>query len=764
MQNIITLWLCFLLVLGNTTTLFSQFEEHTWFFGGGNLDRPGILFDQNTNVPAPYNNVRFGLNLTENNILVASPNTGTVQFYSDGERVVDGTHQVMPNGDNLSGTPSTMYGTAVVLDPSGCGERFLLFYGEDETASPPRQLFYSTVDMSMPGNGTVAAPLGDIVDATKNTNITPPGVNVGEGLFALPKSANSRESWLFFCDRNARSLYILNIAATGISIHQSYSLPLLFDNFPADDLFSIRLAFIPIDDTLGYLVLAPGRSQNMNFPIGYALFNKTSGTLNIGSLVEIFTQASWTYGLEISPDSSKIYFSDYFNKTLHQYDLATSTLTQVGISNHNGRTGGLKVGPDGRLYWAHQFNLFNNASVSSLSIVNAPNALGNACDLQIGAWDIGQTPLRIGALPSFGALPPPSEVEQTLAVSCDTPFGSATITQTTGIAPFSYLWDNGETTITASDLLPGPHTVVITDATGCQEVLTVTIEDISDLDLSDAMVATTNPMECNAPTGSLHISSVPLIPNSSYVVSYEVNGMVVGPLELLTDSDGNLVINGLNDGEYTNLSIQVPGNPNCSGILTGPYTLIAPGTPATPMIEWASGFCLGDTLRLSGFGDPGVSLEWTGPNNFSVSGPELVFPNADASLEGTYTLVATLNNCSSIAATIDVFFDIPPATSLIDTVSCAAALVLEVPEGLTDLAMVDRRYDSNSYSQRKRPGLPDGVQPLTGCAFQDSSHSHLWDLYPDLNYPGGLDLEFGTNFTLSPPVWCRRLDVRMEPR
>ncbi|MGI9542071.1 MAG: SprB repeat-containing protein, partial [Cyclobacteriaceae bacterium] len=42
--------------------------------------------------------------------------------------------------------------------------------------------------------------------------------------------------------------------------------------------------------------------------------------------------------------------------------------------------------------------------------------------------------------------------------------GSATVTPTGGVAPFSYAWDNGEATPTATMLNAGVHTVTVTDA------------------------------------------------------------------------------------------------------------------------------------------------------------------------------------------------------------------------------------------------------------------------------------------------------------
>lgn len=53
--------------------------------------------------------------------------------------------------------------------------------------------------------------------------------------------------------------------------------------------------------------------------------------------------------------------------------------------------------------------------------------------------------------------------------------GSATATATGGTAPYVYLWDNGQTTATATNLSVGIHMVTVTDAGGCSGSASVTI-------------------------------------------------------------------------------------------------------------------------------------------------------------------------------------------------------------------------------------------------------------------------------------------------
>jgi len=71
--------------------------------------------------------------------------------------------------------------------------------------------------------------------------------------------------------------------------------------------------------------------------------------------------------------------------------------------------------------------------------------------------------------------------------------GSATITVTAGLSPYTYLWSNGETTATAIALLGGVHTYDVVDAVGCTGFGSVTIMEPSTYVIS---VVATN-VTCN---------------------------------------------------------------------------------------------------------------------------------------------------------------------------------------------------------------------------------------------------------------------------
>ena len=62
--------------------------------------------------------------------------------------------------------------------------------------------------------------------------------------------------------------------------------------------------------------------------------------------------------------------------------------------------------------------------------------------------------------------------DATCSTSCD---GTATVSPSGGLTPYAYIWDNGESTATATGLCAGLHTVTVTDANNCISTSDTTI-------------------------------------------------------------------------------------------------------------------------------------------------------------------------------------------------------------------------------------------------------------------------------------------------
>ncbi|MEZ5004133.1 MAG: gliding motility-associated C-terminal domain-containing protein [Chitinophagales bacterium] len=91
--------------------------------------------------------------------------------------------------------------------------------------------------------------------------------------------------------------------------------------------------------------------------------------------------------------------------------------------------------------------------------------------------------------------------ELTCSVTQDSPVecngeanGTATVTPAGGNGDYTYLWDNQETTATATGLTAGVHTVIVTDSLGCSTTCEVTITEPEVLTCSASQ---DSPVECN---------------------------------------------------------------------------------------------------------------------------------------------------------------------------------------------------------------------------------------------------------------------------
>jgi gliding motility-associated-like protein len=63
--------------------------------------------------------------------------------------------------------------------------------------------------------------------------------------------------------------------------------------------------------------------------------------------------------------------------------------------------------------------------------------------------------------------------------TCGSNNGTATVgAPQGGTAPYTYMWNNGQTTTTATGLLPGNYTVTVTDANGCTSTQVITVNQV----------------------------------------------------------------------------------------------------------------------------------------------------------------------------------------------------------------------------------------------------------------------------------------------
>ena len=224
---------------------------------------------------------------------------------------------------------------------------------------------------------------------------------------------------------------------------------------------------------------------------------------------------------------------------------------------------------------------------------------------------------------------------------------------------------------TPSTTAPTPNTSTIasttyyvsqvTTATSCEGLRTSIVVNVYAVPVINA--SANNPTTCTSTNGSIVITG--LTPSTSYQVTYTINGGSPITVTLLSNASGVITITGLSAGTYSNIFATLNG---CSSNLTGPFTLVNPSAPPTPVAGSNGPLCVGATLNLTATsGGTGATYSWTGPAAFNSTLQNPVLNNVTVAMAGTYTVVVSLNGCTSLPATVTVVINPLPAAPTVTT-------------------------------------------------------------------------------------------------
>lgn len=166
-----------------------------------------------------------------------------------------------------------------------------------------------------------------------------------------------------------------------------------------------------------------------------------------------------------------------------------------------------------------------------------------------------------------------------------------------------------------------------------------------------------DPTSCATATGSITLTG--LSANSSYTINYTRNGVAATPATITSNASGQLVIPNLTAGTYNNITATLNG---CASNPVGPITLSDPSAPIAPVAGSNGPICSGATLLLNATtASPGAATyTWTGPNGFNSALQNPSITNASMLANGTYSVTATINNCTSAPGTVDVIINQTP--------------------------------------------------------------------------------------------------------
>ena len=170
--------------------------------------------------------------------------------------------------------------------------------------------------------------------------------------------------------------------------------------------------------------------------------------------------------------------------------------------------------------------------------------------------------------------------------------------------------------------------------------------------------------------GQALILSAPTISNASYLWTGP-NGFTSN---LQNPTVSNISTVSMN-GTYS-VSIMVNA---CTNIIETTIVLVNT-VPSSPTILNNGPICEGEVLNLSATGITDATYSWSGPNGFTSNQQNpAISSNATAAMSGTYSLVTTLNGCSSSNGTTSVVVNtIPTTPNIINNGSFCEGLALSL--------------------------------------------------------------------------------------
>ncbi len=301
---------------------------------------------------------------TQGNI---SDESGNLIIASNGCWIANATGDTMLNGgglilDNLtSGWCDDVTGLPiphgnVILPFPGDSTKFILVHQQYNG------LYYSLIDLALDGG------LGGVVQ--KNISFLQDSISYG---FSACKHANGRDWWIIALKDNSNMLYkILFTPDTISSITTQIVSPQLTFGTAGQPVFSSdgsKFAF-----TCGY------GGPNGWHDVRVYDFDRCTG--NLDSLTYIYDSTGMGFGLAFSPNSNYLYHSKW--NTIYQVDLSTFNQATVAINDgyyspyppFQTDFAFMYLAADGKIY------ISSGNSVIDMHLINSPDSVGLACDVQ----------------------------------------------------------------------------------------------------------------------------------------------------------------------------------------------------------------------------------------------------------------------------------------------------------------------------------------------------------------------------------------------
>ncbi len=350
-----------------TEKISAQGQANVWYFG----QNAGLDFNSGNPV-ALTNGQLYQLE----GVASISDASGNLLFYTDGMAVWNKQHVTMPNGSGLMGDWSSTQSACIVQKP---GSATIYYIFTTSAQLNVGGLRYSEVDMSLCGG------LGNVT-ANKNVLLQYPSCEKICGV----RHCNNKDVWLVSHDWNCNWFRAHLVTAAGINLTPVLST-------------AGQSAGGNSGNTIGQLKCSRDgkRLATATFYGSFEVFDfdNTTGIVSNPIYFPIVYYMDCPYGVEFSPDGSRLYGAAYQTGRLYQFNLCAGSNNAVASSgvlvaqSSTPQTGSLQIGPDNKIYLTRCNSAF-------MGVISNPNALGTGCSYTDNGVSLG-TKKGFYGLPNF---------------------------------------------------------------------------------------------------------------------------------------------------------------------------------------------------------------------------------------------------------------------------------------------------------------------------------------------------------------------------
>lgn len=628
-----------LLILHNIN--YAQKESNNWYFG----NKAGISFSNG--YPSATLN---GELVTYEGCGAISDCNGNLLFYTDGVKVYNRNHQVMPNGTGLFGHTSSSQSAMIVPQP-GNQNIYYLFTTDDRLCT--NGFCYSVVDLSLQGG------MGDIT-SEKNVSLL---LNFTEKLSAA-KHSNGIDIWIVTHEFYSNSFMAYLLTDNGlVTTPVISSVGQIHQGVLSNKIGNLKIS--PDGDKIACAICRDKTIEVFHFDNSTGLVTDT--------IISIYnSNYLCAHGVEFSPDGTKLYTTntdtypvvDQFNLSAGSPSLIISSRTQIATQIPSANPiipygfGDIQIGPDQKIYVCKNDTPF-------ISVINNPNNIGTSCNYLDNAVSLNNRKCYLG-LPNIRpniSKKSTLSFQEKLCSSVPVQF-SANIAQQGA----SIIWNFGDIASGVLNTSDSIHPSHIFSSSGTFQIKLIVYGSCSNDTIIENIVINPSP-----PTPAIFTNS-PVCENGNlYLMTPTVTGATYswgGP-----------------DGFVSNM--QSPTIPDLSSVNNGVYSLVITDSdgcsslPATANIQAQSvpvpqascnTVCSGETLFLSAYGSDSANYQWYGPGGFASVLQNPVIYNCSEANSGIYSLTAVINGCTSDTAYLNVSVNVTHPEIFLgnDTATCSA--------------------------------------------------------------------------------------------